>query len=434
MKICFLSTGIFLLLFSFCSPMKKNQTTSPITFDTIHVDMGSNSLFLSTLLNADPFFRPLLANKDQYKVQIIYTQIDRDKKNIPSFTDHFYDLNDTSYFYPASTIKFPIAVLALQKINELNIPGLNRNSSMITETAFEGQTGVNNDPTTRDGRPSVSHYIKKILLVSDNDASNRLYEFLGQEYINQTLHKMGYSDVQILHRLSIAMNEEQNRNTNPVRFFDTSGKLIYEKKPARSELSYADRKTFLGNGYYSGGVLKNEPFDFSKKNRLPLSTLHNILRSVMFPSAVAEKQRFNLTQDDHRFLWRYMSMFSNESRFPFYDTASFGPNYIKFILAGADKNPIAPSIRIFSKSGQAYGFLTDMTYVVDFENKVEFMVTATIHCNSDGIYNDDNYDYDKIGFPFMKNLGKLLYEHELKRKRKNPSDLDHLRFDYSVDE
>ncbi len=56
---------------------------------------------------------------------------------------------------------------------------------MITEAEDENQTRVYNDPTTEDGRPTVAHYIKKILLVSDNDAFNRLYEFLGQEYIQQ---------------------------------------------------------------------------------------------------------------------------------------------------------------------------------------------------------------------------------------------------------
>ena len=77
---------------------------------------------------------------------------------------------------------------------------------MITEADEDGQTAVYNDPTSADGRPTIAHYIKKILLVSDNDAFNRLYEFLGQEYINNTLHKMGYEDVQIIHRLEISLN------------------------------------------------------------------------------------------------------------------------------------------------------------------------------------------------------------------------------------
>jgi hypothetical protein len=38
-----------------------------------------------------------------------------------------------------------------------------------------------------------------------------------------------------------------------------------------------------------------------------------------------------------------------------------------------------------------------------------------IYCNKDGILNDDNYDYDELGFPFMKFLGQEIYKYELKR-------------------
>ena len=71
-----------------------------------------------------------------------------------------------------------------------------------------------------------------------------------------------------------------------------------------------------------------------------------------------------------------------------------------------------------------------MAYVADFENNVEFMVSATIYCNEDGILNDDKYDYDKIGFPFMKNLGVALHQYELSRKRNFKPDLSSLIFTY----
>jgi hypothetical protein len=58
------------------------------------------------------------------------------------------------------------------------------------------------------------------------------------------------------------------------------------------------------------------------------------------------------------------------------------------------------------------------------------MLSATISCNSDGIYNDDKYDYDRLGFPFMKNLGKTIYEYELSRKRKFVPDLSGFRVVY----
>ena len=323
-----------------------------------------------------------------------------------------------------------MAILALQKLNELKKRGLDKNSTMITEADYSGQTEVYNDPSTPDGRPTIEHYIKKILLVSDNDAFNRLYEFLGQEYINNTLHKMGYEDVQIVHRLEISLTEDENRHTNPLRFFDTGGKLVYEKPLQQSKLVYAERNTKMGKGFYRHGELINEPFDFSKKNRMSLQTLHDISRSVMFPKSVSKKQRFKLSKNDYEFLRKYMSMTPLDSKFPFYDKENYWDNYVKFLFYGAEKNTSKAGIRIFNKVGDAYGFLIDAAYIVDLNNGVEFMLSAVIHCNSDEIYNDDKYDYETIGYPFMKNLGQVIYDYEMKRIKKVATDLSQFRYDY----
>lgn len=392
--------------------------------------MSVTHILLADLLKQYPdYFNGLLHNQEN-QAQIIYTQIDRRKNGKPGFTDHYFNVSDSSYFYPASTVKLPVAILALQKLNELKIPGLDRRSLMITEAGHSGQTEVYNDPSTPDGRPTIEHYIKKILLVSDNDAFNRLYEFLGQEYINNTLHKMGYEDVQIIHRLEISMTEDENRHTNPVRFFDTSGKLVYEKPLDKSQLVYAERNTKMGIGFYRRGELINEPFDFSKKNRLSLKTLHNIVRSVMFPKAVLRKQRFQLTKDDLDFLRKYMSLTPGESDVSIYHNEDYWDASVKFLFYGKEKHVSKEGIRIFNKVGDAYGFLTDAAYIVDHKNNIEFMLSAVIHCNSDGIFNDDKYDYDKVGFPFMKNLGQVIYQHEMSRKRQNIPDLSNFRFDY----
>jgi hypothetical protein len=41
-----------------------------------------------------------------------------------------------------------------------------------------------------------------------------------------------------------------------------------------------------------------------------------------------------------------------------------------------------------------------------------------------------NTNYDDIGFPFMKHLGEVIYEHELSRKRKTIPKLSELIFTY----
>lgn len=388
--------------------------------------------FMSDLLKSYPqFFDTILKNKDALNVQIIYTQIDRKKNGTPKFTDHYFNVNTNRYYYPASTVKLPIAALALQRLHELNIPGLDMNTTMITEADYSGQTPVYNDPTTPDGRPTIANYIKKILLASDNDAFNRLYEFLGQEYINNNLHKMGYEDVQIIHRLDISLSEDENRHTNPVKFYDANGKIIYEKPAEVSKLVYAQRDTKLGKGYMKGDQLINEPFDFSKKNRFSLQDLHSVLRSIIFPDAVPSKKRFRLTKEDYDFLHKYMSMFPRESKYPYYDSTQYPDTYVKFLLCGGDKKLPDTSIRIFNKPGDAYGFMIDADYVADFKNKVEFMVTAIIYSNSNGILNDDKYDYATVGNPFFKHLGQVIYDYELKRNKKRLPDLSSMRFNYA---
>lgn len=416
----------------------KVQNTDRKAFSTGHAlsapaaDTGAvPDTFLEGLLRQYPaYFEKILQQRDSLKVQIIYTQIDRDADNQPFFTDYRFNVNAEKYFYPASTVKLPVALLALQRLNELRLPGLNKYSSMITENGYSGQTAVLNDPTTPDGRPTVAQYVKKIFLVSDNDAFNRLYEFLGQEYINRQLNKMGYSDVQINHRLEVFLSEDENRHTNPVTFFDANGKFLYQQPMQFNNQPYLPRKDSIGRGYYKNGQLINQPMDFSKKNRISLEDLHLILRSVLFPDAVPPKQRFNLSDDDYHFVYRYMSAYPPESKYPFYDSTQYWDAYGKLLYWGSEKGKLPKTIRIFNKEGDAYGFLTDVAYFVDFDKRIEFMLSATIYCNSDGILNDEKYDYDSTGLPFLKQLGRVIYDYEAKRPKAHVPVLSKFWYNY----
>jgi hypothetical protein len=164
--------------------------------------------------------------------------------------------------------------------------------------------------------------------------------------------------------------------------------------------------------------LINKPLDFSTKNRIYLNDLHHILQSVIFYDYTQPKKRFNLTKEDRQFLLKWMHTLPTESSYPTYDSTDYWPAYCKFMFMGSEKGQnLPPNIKIFNKVGDAYGFLLDISYIIDTVNQVEFMVSAVIYCNSDGILNDSKYDYDKVGYPFYKNLGRLLYDYELKRKK-----------------
>ena len=377
--------------------------------------------------SGDSLLREVLRRPEQFQLQLIYTRIDRNARNQPSFTSYRYNVDSNLYFYPASTVKMPAAFMALEKLNELNILGLDKHANMQTEAARPPQTAVSRDSTSENGLPSIAHYIKKIFLVSDNDAFNRLYEFLGQEYLNRKLYEKGYKNLRIIHRLSVTgFDVEGNRYTNPVSFYKGDTLLYHQGEVYSSYYPGLKLKEQVrGVAYMDGdGTIIPEPFDFRYKNFVSLQDLHDILKAVMFPDATPPERRFNLTAKDYRFLWKYMSMLPRESDSPRYQEWD---SYVKFFLFGDSKDTIPDHIRIFNKVGDAYGFLTDVAYVVDFKNKVEFLLAANIHVNKNQTYNDGEYEYDEIGFPVLARLGRMVYEYELEREREYTPHLYYLK-------
>jgi hypothetical protein len=385
---------------------------------------------LASILKSEKF-KQIVENPLKYRVQILYTQINRDKYNKPSLTTYSYRTDSKEYFYPASTVKLSASVLALEKINAL---GLDKNWFMFTRKSREGQQEITQDLSAENGKPSVAHYIKKILLVSDNEAYNRLYEFLGQKEFNQTMKSKGFKGVRFTHRLQVPLTPFENQFTNPIEFVDTTGRTRYFQEAAFNDQAIFSKKPILlGKGFMnSQGQIEHQPYGFTLKNAFPLAAQHEFLQRLMLPEAFPKKKQFKLTQEDYAFLYQYMSQYPTETRYPNYlMDSTFYPSYCKFIFYGANKNePIHKNLRIFNKVGDAYGFLLDNAYVVDFENQIEFMVSAVILCNEDEIFNDDLYDYDRIGFPFLKQLGQEIHAYELKRPKKYPPKLDHLKINY----
>lgn len=405
---------------------------------------------LDKILSKSKLLKPVLSQQDKYEIQVIYTQIDRDSQNRPEFTTYNFNVDPSRYFYPASTVKLPAVLLSLEKLNKLNIDGLTKETPMVIEKAFDGHEPVKKDTTSEDGNASVGHYAKKILLVSDNDAFNRLYEFLGQEAFNETLKSKGYRNLRIVHRLSIPYSREENSMTPEIRFGSqqTIPKVPPYAEPDRMEVAetsqlytqeaqkntsrmYAPNVSIRkGKGYQKDGEIISEPFDFTNKNFYALTEQHELMKALMFPDAVPPTKRFDLTEDDYEFVYKYMSMLPKETTFPNYNNGEYWDSYVKFLMFGDDKKPMPQNIRIFNKVGDAYGYLIDNAYIVDFENKVEFILSAVIHVNNNQIYNDGVYEYDKTGFPFMAELGKTIYNYELSRKKKNLPNLSRFKLKY----
>ena len=369
------------------------------------------------LKNPNPKIQNVLENKNEHEIQILLSEIKRNHSGEVLFKESTYQLDEDLYFYPASTAKLPIAILALQKLNSLKAKGI----PISGDTPFyirnkDEETIVDRDSTQKKGIVTVNHLIKKIFLVSDNDAYNYLFDFLGTDYINRELIKKGLNKTQINHKFLIGAD---NQNTWEYTFFGDNKKIIYYQPSIKAEFQLPPQNlkgVLKGIGYVELENIIYEPMNFEKKNRISIRNLEGIMKRIIFPEAFQKKERFNLTTEDYNFLKYWMSRTTLESNYPDYNSENYWDSYVKFFIYGDKKDVMNPEIRIYNKVGDAYGTITDVAYIKDKKNEIEFFLTATILVNENKIFNDDIYESDQIGIPFLAALGRAVLE-ELKKDK-----------------
>lgn len=391
----------------------------------------TDTLLHNILMRSDKsIVQQVIRQPDTFRLQIIYTQIDRDRNNRPSFHNYYYNFDNTLYFNPASTVKLPLAFLSLEKLNRIGRKDITKYTRVQFDSSYAGQVAMLFDSTSEDYLPTIAHFIKKAFLVSDNDAYNRMYQFVGQGPLNAWLKDKRYHHTRIT-RQFMGFNEEQNRRSNQVRFLDKSGDVIYTQSPAYNDAVHDfGRVIKIGRAHLnSQDSLVNAPIDFTHANVVGLEDLQRMLQTALFPESVPARERFHLSEDDYAFLYRYLSQYPSETSYPKYDTSQYFDSYVKFFFRhGSHRMPT--HVRVFNKVGWAYGFMTDVSYVVDFSNKIEFMLTATLYVNSDGVLNDNRYEYKETGWPFLYDVGQVVYQYELKRRRKVVPDLKRFQIRY----
>lgn len=322
-----------------------------------------------------------------YEVQILYSEVIRDSDGKVTFKEDSFQVDDNNYFYPASSVKFPIAILTLEKLNENSL--IDRNTEFV----------AGNDSI----RTTFSNEIKKIFAVSDNDAYNLLFEYLGKDYINKRLHDKGITS-QIVHRLSVPNADALI--TKPLNFYKNDRLIFKTVSITNDSIEPLKLKNVKkGIGFMVGDSLVKQPMDFSRKNYLPITSLHNIMKQLLFPELYSKEKQFHLSEDDRQFLIQMMKILPREAG---YNSGEYYESYVKFLIFGDTKEPIPNHIKIYNKVGDAYGYLIDCAYIVNERTKKEYLITATIHVNKDRIFNDDVYEYDSVGIPFLAELGRQL--------------------------
>lgn len=368
---------------------------------------------------------PDIVNKpEKYELQVRYTQLNIDQEGKLVFNKNNFLVDPLHYFYPASSVKMPVAFLALEKLEMIQNAGypVSIDTPLRFGKGMSPQTSYNIDGAAKDSIITLRHLISRVFAISDNNAYNRLYEFVGRDDINDAMKSKGlFSHSRITHRVGVAgFDYESNAFANPFEFYNKKGTIYSEivRKSTKDYRSPELKGTIKGRAFIdSENNLVNEPFDLSNKNFISINDLEGSLMRIIFPESFKEDERFNLNSYHANFLRHAMARLPREHQYPSYSSKEYYDSYVKFFMYGDNKESIPDHIRIFNKVGYAYGTLTDCSFIVDLKYNLAFFLTATIQVNENEIFNDGVYEYEELGIPFLAALGRKIYEYELTRER-----------------
>jgi hypothetical protein len=369
---------------------------------------SQKNISLDSILFSNPTLKTVSSNSQKYNLQIIFSQIIKDSSGNKSFKTQTFNVNDSVYFYPASLVKLPTSIFALELLKEWENMGVDKYTRIIIDSSYSCQKKLVWDNSTNDSLATIADFIEKALVVSDNDAYNRLYDFVGPRYMSRRLNELGMNKTVVRHRFA-SCDQQENRTTNQVVFLSKSGDTLYTK----------ERDFFKGDFikpmknmavesfpfYSKSRKTKKTSRDFSLRNSMPLSDIHFLLMELIYPES--QKFNFSINDDDRKFLISNLSKNPNESSIRSISTNPiYHNNMTNYLIMGTDSSQTNKDIKITNIVGLAYGFASDVAYIHNQSKSIEFFLSATIYTNYGSKI---GYDYSRISLPFLKNLGLILF-------------------------
>lgn len=368
--------------------------------------------FLSRIQGKDSLVDVVLGNREQYRFQFIMTEIVEDKSTFILGQTRDYSA-PWLYFYPASMVKLPIALMTLEDLKRID-------HSTKATLRFDYDFTCGNMAFVEESQKealSFEKMIRELIIVSNNTYYNSLYHFLSPEKINKKLQEKGLGSTSI-YRDFTGCEMPLNLKTHGFRVQEEgSGKIgvqgmkVLELNEFTENYQY-DTTKLLGSKHEYRGKIVDGPFDFNYNLEYALRDIHSTSMRLFFPQFFDKSDCWDIREEDRQMLLTAMKSVPkdlNEKKF--YDTKKYPDNLYKYIVLG-DDNPKYDSVITYSKIGISYGFVTETAYVHDPKTNKHYVLTASIYVNSNDTVNDGKYEYEAFARPFLARLGQVLLEME----------------------
>ncbi|MDX2361426.1 MAG: serine hydrolase [Crocinitomicaceae bacterium] len=374
--------------------------------------LNSTAEVINYLKGKDPLVDEVLNHPEKYKLQFMYTQ----------FGDgiglNTVDGTTNDYFFPASVVKLPTALLLLEKMERLNL-----DLDMVLK--IDGHQNCGNQlyaRNSRDQNQTFRELLEDMIAASDNWHYNALYNFLSPSTINAELKKKGFENSHIYRAFTgCGTSDQLYTNAFYVMSNDT---IIYEEGEKWCDpdvmlkaLPYDSLKLLGSKHENKNRVIVQGPFDFNYNLDISLENLHEMLIRLIFPVAFSENKQWNISIENQAFLLNTLKISPRETGSGKYNQVQKYPdNIYKYIMHGEGMRS-NDGIETWSKIGISYGFTTEVAYILNPKDRVHFFLSMSMYTNANDTVNDGDYEYESVARPFFSRVSNLLYQYELEKVR-----------------
>jgi hypothetical protein len=367
--------------------------------------LTNDALATKLLGGGSAALKTVVATPEKYRFQVLYGLVRAGTP--PALERHGYRA-DAEYFFPASSMKVPITLATYDRLATLRASG---------HPALTRDATIRIHPLAGAGEPYVTTVARetwRALIVSDNFSANRLLGVVGHREAHETLWPLGLPSVRI--RGGFATGAEVDpAEQSPRVEFALAGAAGDELAARRSTLvpPPTDATNLaIGKATIVDGRRVEGPLSFADKNAIRLRELQDTLVRIMRPDLLPPGARPDAAPpDDIAYLRHTLGTLPSESGLAGYDRNVVADYQLSPFLRGIERVRARGHFEIFSKVGQAFGFLIANAYVVDKDTGRAFFLTAAVYANPDETMNDDTYAYDSISFPALADVGEAFCRH-----------------------
>ena len=359
----------------------------------------------------------VIEDSKEYHLQFILTRIINDSSDIIK-EEAKYLTGD--YFYPASMVKLPTAILTHELLDSLE---LNSNSyiKMNPDEKCKNQFFTN---TTQNKKLRFTNIIEELLAISDNNYYSILFHALGARNINRKLKEYDLKNTFIYTSFN-GCPKESDLIFNSYDIYDENDKKVFSKpKRKMDSIEYLgnhifNKKKLCGTAHYKGGKKINKAKNFNYALEYDLVDINETMVKLFHPNCYSKNKRFKINELSRSELIHSLLIHPIEIRNKKYkNSLKYPANYYKYSIIGDSKGiKLKDDFDIYSKIGISYGFVTETAYVFDKKNNQDFLVTISIKVNKNDVFGDGIYQYESIARPFIAAFTRLINSYLLSMKK-----------------